>query len=186
SHKDQAAGLQRYLRQQFVAIPGHGGWWMLRTEVSQDLYIAITDIPNPSRKKGGTFPVESVSHIDASNFATRVGWLLGVRTQLPSLSQFNAVVGKPESPAQISIQSATSTVPVDQGAANADGFLHLWGNVAEWLAPAAGADVGMVTHAGGHFLDTAAALFGQPVSPASINDRSRLIGFRLVIHIPQK
>jgi hypothetical protein len=186
SHKDQAAGLQQYLRQQFVAIPGHGGWWMLRTEVSQDLYIAIMDIPNPSRKKGGTFPVESVSHIDATNFATRVGWLLGVRTQLPGSSQFNAVVGKPESPAQISIQSATSTVPVDQGDANADGFFHLWGNVAEWLAPAEGADVGMVTHAGGHFLDTAVALFGQPISPASVNDRNRLIGFRLVIHIPQK
>ena len=186
NHKDQAAGLQRYLRQQFVAIPGHVGWWMLRTEVSQDLYIAIMDIPNPSRKKGGTFPVESVSHIDASNFAIRVGWLLGVRTQLPSLSQFNAVVGKPESPEQISIQPATSTVPVDQGAANAAGFLHLWGNVSEWLAPAAGAEVRMVTHAGGHFLDNPAALFGKPVSPASVNESSRLIGFRLVIYIPQK
>jgi tetratricopeptide (TPR) repeat protein len=183
-HKDRAAGLQRYLRQQFVAIPGHAGWWMLRTEVSQDLYIAIMDIPNPSRNKGGTFPVESVSHIDASNFATRVGWLLGVRTQLPSMSLFNAVAGKPESPAQISIQPATSTVPVDQGAANAGGFLHLWGNVAEWLAPAEKADVVEVTHAGGHFLDTAVVLFAQPISPAAVNDRSRLIGFRLVIHIP--
>ena len=185
SHKEQAAGLQGYLRKQFIPITGHQGWWMLRTEVSQDLYIAIMDIPNPSRQKGGTFPVESVSHIDASTFATRVGWLLGVHTQLPSLSQFAAVSGKPTSPAQIIIQSATRIVPVDQGATNASGFLHLWGNVSEWLAPVEGADASMVTHAGGHFLDTAVALFNKPLASASVNERSRLIGFRLVIHIPQ-
>ena len=50
---------------------------MLRSEVSQELYTALMDVPSPSRSRGGNLPVESVSHADAEAFALRVSWLLG-------------------------------------------------------------------------------------------------------------
>ncbi len=179
--KAKAAAQQQYLRQQFAPVPGHAGWWMLRTEVTQELYTALMDVPSPSRNPGGNLPVESVSHGDAVAFAKRAGWLLGVPAQLPTRAHFDAAAGRPASPSEVPIGSAAGTVPVTSGAAGPGGFFHLWGNVSEWLAAEEGDAGGEACHAGGHFLDTAAALAQAPVRNTSVNDRNRLIGFRIVI-----
>ena len=180
----RAAAQQQYLRQQFAPIPGHAGWWMLRTEVSQDLFSALMDVQNPSRSQGGGLPVESVSHADAVTFSKRVSWLLGVPAQLPSRAHFDAAAGKPASVADIPIQPSASTVVVGSGPAGPGGFFHIWGNVSEWLALEDGAAQGEASHAGGHFLDNAAGLLQNPVRTTTANDRNRLIGFRIVIHNP--
>ena len=65
------------------------------------------------------------------------------------------------------------------------GFFHLWGNVSEWLANPDGNSSNEVSHAGGHFLDTATSLAKNSVRQTHHNDRNRLIGFRVVIQISQ-
>ena len=183
--KDRLAAQQKYLRHQFAPVPGHANWWMLRSEVSQELYTALMDVPSPSRSRGGNLPVESVSHADAEAFALRVSWLLGVPSQLPSREHFFAAAGKPTSLAEVLVQSKTSTVPVTGATAGPGGFFHLWGNVSEWLANPDGNSSNEVSHAGGHFLDTATSLAKNSVRQTHHNDRNRLIGFRVVIQISQ-
>ena len=125
--KDRLAAQQKYLRHQFAPVPGHANWWMLRNEVSQELYTALMDVPSPSRSRGGNLPVESVSHADAEAFALRVSWLLGVPSKLPTREQFYAAAGKPTSLAEVLVQSKTSTVPVTGATAGPGGFFSFVG-----------------------------------------------------------
>ena len=173
------ADLRTSLSREFVEVPGMSGWWMLRCEVWQDLYVALMDVPNPSREQGsGEFPVESVSIEEAELFTKRASWLVGEKVVLPSRELFFAAAGSPQAAGEIVLQSIGQLGKVRSGAVNRSGFYHLWGNVSEWLARV-DSDSAEVFHAGGHFGDTAQGVFANQVRQSTIRDRSRLVGFRV-------
>lgn len=173
------ADLRNAVRREFVEVPGMRGWWMLRCEVWQDLYVALMDVQNPSREQGsGELPVESVSIEEAELFAKRASWLLGEKVVLPSRELFFAAAGTPQTAEQIVLQSIGQLSKVRSGAANRLGFYHLWGNVGEWLSREDGNST-EVFNAGGHFGDTAQGIFAMQVRQSTVRDRSRLVGFRV-------
>lgn len=171
------------LRKDFLNVPGKPGWKMFRCEVWQDLYSGMVDSPNPSRTQGDQLPVESVTIMEAQEFAEKVSWLLGVKVVLPSEELFFAAAGSPQSPQQIPIVPLGRMVPAKSGNTLNGGFYHLWGNVSEWLAQKEpGSD--LAEHTGGHFLDTGESLFQELVRKETIRDRSRSIGFRIAYQVP--
>ena len=170
------------LRKEFLDVPGKQGWKMLRCEVWQELYSSLVDSPNPSRNKGEQLPVESVTIVEALEFAEKVSWLLGVKVVLPSQELFFAAAGRPQSVEQIPIVPIGRMVSVKSGKTLNGGFYHLWGNVSEWLAqPEEGSD--LAEHTGGHFLDTGESLFQELIRKETIRDRSRSVGFRIAYQL---
>ena len=125
---------------------------MLRSEVSQELYTALMDVPSPSRSRGGNLPVESVSHADAEALLYEE-LAFGCSSKLPTREQFYAAAGKPTSLAEVLVQSKTSTVPVTVNLFW--GFFHLW---AMRVACEPRRNSSTSSYAGGHFLDTATSL----------------------------
>ena len=170
------------LRSEFIAVPQKPDWRMMRSEVSQELYTGLLEGPNPSRNKGDQLPVESVTIVEAQNFAEKASWLLGEKIVLPSEELFFAVAGRPQSANQIPIIPLGRMVPVKSGKTVSGGFYHLWGNVSEWLAQK-DPNIDLAEHTGGHFLDTGDSLFQSLIRKETIRDRSRSIGFRIAYQV---
>ena len=180
--KDRWADMHNSMRRDFVEIPAMKGWWLLRCEVWQDLYVDLMDVENPSREQGsGELPVESVSIEEAELFAKRASWLLGEKVVLPSRELFFAAAGKPRSAEEIGLQSIGQIAKVRSGVPNGAGCYHLWGNVSEWLVRKDGG-AAEAFHAGGHFGDTPQTVFSKQVRQSTVRDRSRLVGFRVALY----
>ena len=171
------------LRREFLDVPGKTGWKMLRCEVWQELYTDLLDVPNPSRNQGDQLPVESITIVEAQDFAKKASWLLGVKVVLPSQELFFAVAGSPQSANQISIVPLARMVPAKSGKTTEGGFYHLWGNVSEWIAQKDPTQ-DLAENTGGHFLDTNETVFEDLVRKSTIRDRSRSVGFRIAYRTP--
>ena len=74
--KDRSAGAAQ------VEVELPRGYWMSRTEVTQELYESVIG-KNPSSFKGPKNPVEQVSHIEAVKFATKLTQRLHESRTLP-------------------------------------------------------------------------------------------------------
>jgi len=155
---------------------------LYRTEIPQGVYASIMG-SNPSSVRREANPVESVTYAEAETFATRLGWLLGVKARLPTVAEFTAAAGDLSKPVDLKQAwgaentDGASARAVATAAGNPQGFHDLLGNVEEWTlaapgelrAPAAGGSV--------------ATLFGKglPSRSAFKREKSRTLGFRIVI-----
>ena len=168
-----------------LPIPESEEWLMLRTEVSQALYSLIMG-KNPSRNKGDLQPVDSVNWVDAKNFCERLTWILGKSVRLPTENEFRLVLGRLrylvlEDHAWCSINA--DGVPQNIGTKEPQGigFYDLLGNVSEWLESVDRFDSEEAVHIGGDALDSLETIFTVPLRNGSRGERSRLVGFRVVV-----
>lgn len=183
SRRSNLAEIQRLAWADLLPLPsGQPGVALLKNETSQALYVLVAGT-NPSRHSGPGLPVESVSWHDAQIFCERLTWLLGATVRLPTEAEFRAALGT-SPPAEIWSRdnSGGATQPPGKQPTNTAGFCALLGNVAEWLAADAAADMAPVI--GGSYLDPAAAVLRVPVEQRTKNDRARHIGFRFVVERP--
>jgi hypothetical protein len=155
---------------------------MYRTEIPQGLYASLME-SNPSALRREANPVESVAYADAELFARRLGWILGARARLPTVAEHAAAAGDLTKPVAAEIAwTATNTDgvsarPVGSARPGPDGFHDLIGNVEEWAyapetdtrAPAVGGSVANIPPE------------GLPVRPVYKREKSRTLGFRIVI-----
>lgn len=166
---------------QLVPLPGGQGRRILRTEVPQSLYVAVTGA-NPSAKRDPALPVESLSHAEAEEFARRLGWLTGFRVRLPRQEEHLAAHGDPARrvPADEAWTIDTSdgrVRPVGTSKPNPAGIHDLVGNVAEWLQAESAGPSAVV--AGGDAQSAPAG--GVPLELVGRGEASRLRGFRVVV-----
>lgn len=173
--------LQALLREDLREIPGQNGWQMLSQPVSQQTYSRIMN-GNPSRNVGVKLPVDSVTFSQARDFCRRATWILARPVQLPNRQQFEAALGawNPAAYAEISWHrgnSEGSSKPAASGVSNEHGFLHLIGNVRQWLSDEA--EAGRAWIAGLSYEDDfpQEELFRQTAR----NERARTLGFRYVV-----
>ncbi len=170
--KENLPSLQSVLLEDLVDLPGQGGARMKRTEVSQSLYQQIMNA-NPSRNTGAGLPVDSLTLSQARDFCRRAGWILGRPVDLPTREQFAAALDEAER-GGAAAEEGKAIDAVTAGAPNAHGFIHLVGNIGQWLADEPDEGRGLV--AGGRFAEPE-SLFRE----VNRNERSRSIGFRYVV-----
>jgi len=179
-----AATIRGYLPtadRQLLPVPGRSVR-MYRTEIPQGLYASLMDT-NPSALRREANPVESVAYADAELFARRLGWILGGRARLPFLGEHAAAAGdltKPVAPETSWTSANTDGVdarPVGSAKADAQGFHDLIGNVEEWVAAEEGHTRAPVV--GGSV--ATAPVAGLPVRQVYKREKSRTVGFRIVI-----
>lgn len=164
-------------------IPGFSGRTMLRTEVPQWLYEVVSG-ENPSRQQGEDLPVESVSFLEAREFARRLSWMISREVRLPTWPEYRAALGDLEAMDMGAMawtfeNSRGQIQEVGRSVPNAHGFHDLAGNVAEWVVVPDRPDA--VFMAGGSVRDTLSTLDPAELRSASRSDRSRLTGFRVVV-----
>lgn len=181
----ERAGTLALVRDAFVSqlapLPGLPGRRILRTEVPQSLYLAVTG-SNPSAKREPTLPVESLSYAEAEEFARRLGWLTGLRVRLPRQEEHLAAHGDvarriPPDEAWTIDTSDGRVRPVGTSKANPVGIHDLVGNVGEWLLADETGPSAVV--AGGDAQSAPAD--GVPLDLVGRGDASRLRGFRVVV-----
>lgn len=166
---------------QLVPLPGGQGRRILRTEVPQALYVAVTGT-NPSAKRDPALPAESISYGEAEEFARRLGWLTGLRVRLPRQEEFLSAHGDlarrvPADEAWTIDTSDGKVRPVGSSKPNPAGIHDLVGNVSEWLQADEPGPSAVV--AGGD-AQSAPAL-GVPLDLVGRGEASRLRGFRVVV-----
>lgn len=120
---------------------------------------------------------------DAALFCKHLSLLVGRTVQLPDEKAFKAAVGSVDaqtlaSESWDSSNSEYKTHSVGTKSPNSHGFFDLLGNVAEWLRVGSGVRAPI---AGGSFEDSSAQLVSVPVNELLKSDRSRNVGFRVII-----
>ena len=153
---------------------------LLGSETPQDLYQAVMNT-NPSRSPGRTLPVDSVSWVDAQEFCTRLGWIMGTSVRLPTEEEMRTAHGNGGGEVRSSAEGGR-VLTTDSGRPNRNGYRDVLGNLAEWVVAPSGADEAQIV--GGSYLDTPEAIAKFPVESRPKTDRSRHIGFRFVLILP--
>ncbi|WP_081722221.1 SUMF1/EgtB/PvdO family nonheme iron enzyme [Geminisphaera colitermitum] len=183
--KVSLSDLQDAVYTRIALVPGLATLQFGSTEVTQHLYEQVMNT-NPSRNRvaGSTLPVESVSWNEAIEFCSRLSWIMGVKVRLPTEAEYLAALKGGPGGIRAKDSSPPSTGEAGSLASNDYGIHDLLGNVAEWLASSA--DDKDATHIGGSYLDAPETL--TPAAPPKgrlpKNERSRHIGFRIVIDAP--
>jgi hypothetical protein len=180
-HAAALRGLLPAIDRQLIPLPGSPAR-MYRTEIPQGLYASVMGA-NPSSQRREANPVESVAYAEAEAFVLRLGWLLGSPARLPTVAEYRAALGTagwPRPAAEAWTAENTDGVnarPVATAGPGPGGFHDLLGNVEEWAMVTAG--------------DSRAPVVGGsvgegrpkelPVRPTYVRDKSRVLGFRIVI-----
>ena len=168
-----------------LPVPKYEEWLMLRTEVSQALFFLIMGT-NPSRNKGDLRPVDSVNWIDAKDFCERLGWVLGKPVRLPTENEFRLALGPLRYLVlENHVWSAESADGIPQNIGTKEPFdsnyYDLLGNVSEWLESIDRFSSEEAVHIGGNAQDRLESIFSVPLRDRPRGERSRLIGFRVVV-----
>lgn len=177
--------IQERIDESLVPVPDAADWKILETEVAQALYALIMGT-NPSRNRGDTRPVDSVSWAEAKDFCERLSWILGQPVRLPTENEFRQSLGRLryvvlEEHVWGASNADGRAQPVGQKAPFASGCHDLLGNVSEWLESVDRFETEEARHIGGHFQDRLETIFTVPVRDAGRAERNRLIGFRVVV-----
>jgi hypothetical protein len=153
-----------------------------KTEIPQGLYASVMGA-NPSSARREANPVESVTYAEAEAFATRLGWILGAKSRLPTVAEFTVAAGDLDkavatSQAWTATNTDGTTVrPVGTAQPDANGVHDLVGNVEEWAQ--ASPDESRAPVLGGSILTPAGK--GLPAKDVFKREKSRTLGFRIVI-----
>jgi hypothetical protein len=182
--REDAAAIRRAFVEHLIPVPGRANVQMMDREVSQLLFTRICG-HNPSSRKGDELPVEGVTLDEALNFAQRLSWIMGREVSLPSLDEFLAALGKPDSGIRTGTWNSTSAPgreiqAVGSSKANSSGFYDLLGNVSEWVRPDQGDSSGSLIF-GGSVRDNPLRLAEIPQERRNAAERVRNNGLRVVV-----
>ena len=147
--------IQESVHRQLITQPPMAPVAMAEPAVAQALY-ALVMHANPSRNRGSTLPVDSVSWADANEFCRRLSWIMGETVRLPTEGEFRLATMAARPPLLAS------------------------GEMAVWLRPSSGAGtMALVGHPGSEGSPDRAS--GVVVAPRSKDLGSHEVGFRFVV-----
>ncbi len=155
---------------------------LMKQEVSQGFYSTVMGV-NPSAVMRENLPVESVSYADATAFCEALGWMTGRRVRLPTVAEYTAALGDLSAPpAKATAWTFDNTDgitarPVGQSQPISTGFHDLLGNVEEWAWSEGKDEAAAVVGGSVNWVPVA----GLPLRQALKREKSRTIGFRIVI-----
>jgi len=167
---------------QLVAPVGGTGVRMMKQEVSQGFYSTVMGA-NPSASMRENLPVESVAYADAQAFCEALGWMSGRTVRLPTVAEYKAVLGDlGQPPAARTAWTFDNTDGVSARAVGTSqptgaGYYDLLGNVEEWAQAEATDDFASVVGGSVNWVPVS----GLPLRKALKREKSRTIGFRIVI-----
>lgn len=179
----QLREIQDVLYEGLRPLPGVGERRLLQTEFPQALYLQVMRV-NPSRNPGRAFPVDSVNWLEAQACCERLSWILARPVRLPTVDEFRVAVGD-ATRQQIEATDASVSQAMATGPANEAGFYDLLGNLAEWLQPASTSDPLLAAVGGGSFRDDVSTRRTIPVQELARTERSRHVGFRVVVEFDE-
>lgn len=178
--------VRRILTQALRPLPGAPALQLMKIEVSQELYSAVTGENESSAARRKDFPVDSVDYMDTLRFCKNLGWLTASLIRLPTRKEFLDAVGNTTTfqPSQAwSYENSGDGVhAVGTSQANAHGFHDLLGNLSEWVEEDNLVDPSLNTalEIGGSYQTSWRDLSTIPSAPVLKRDRSRLRGFRIL------
>jgi hypothetical protein len=167
---------------QLVAPVGATGARMMKQEVSQGFYSTVMGV-NPSASMRENLPVESVAYADAQAFCEALGWMCGRTIRLPTVAEYKAVLGDLSQPPAgrtawtFDNTDGVSARVVGTSQPTGAGFFDLLGNVEEWAQAEAADDFASVIGGSVNWVPVS----GLPLRKALKREKSRTIGFRIVI-----
>lgn len=167
-------------------LPASPSTYVLNTEVSQEFYSRVMNC-NPSRNKGKTLPVDSVTWPEAKTFCQKLSWILGHNVRLLRKDEFLNIIGNPslETLSDSSWNASNSKLKTQAPALKTPtslGYYDLLGNVNEWLEDL-GPETGYAYLAGGDVNDSPQELLDSLLKSSRKKDRSRFNGFRIVVEL---
>ena len=115
------------------------GFWMLETEVTQEMYEDVMGTNPSSFKDGKQLPVDSVNWQNATDFCEKLSSALFVKVQLPTEAQWEYACRAGETGPAVHFErmwgkhnSDNHTHPVGKLDSNSWGLYDMQGNVREW------------------------------------------------------
>jgi hypothetical protein len=167
---------------QLVAPVGGTGARMMKQEVSQGFYSTVMGA-NPSASMRENLPVESVAYADAQAFCEALGWMCGRTVRLPTVAEYKAVLGDLAQPPSARTAwtfdntDGVTARPVGTSQPTGVGYNDLLGNVEEWAQAEATDEFASVVGGSVNWVPVS----GLPLRKALKREKSRTIGFRIVI-----
>lgn len=164
-----------------VPLPG-AGVRLMKQEVSQGFYSTVLGT-NPSAIMRENLPVESVAYADAQAFCEALGWMCGRTVRLPTVAEYKAALGDLTQPPAAKTAwtfdntDGVSAHPVGTSQPTGPGFFDLLGNVEEWAQAEGADDFASVVGGSVNWVPVS----GLPLRKALKREKSRTIGFRIVI-----
>lgn len=159
--RERLRELQDMFYEQMVPLPRNDAVMLMRDEVDQKSYVALMRF-NPSRMRGDGLPVDSVSWTDAREFCRRLGWIMGKKVRLPRSQEISQALG-------------------ERGADDANGFINVESNLAEWLDADDGASRAQISQ-GDREANEAAGPEKLSLYPEKKTQSERL-GFRVMVEV---
>jgi formylglycine-generating enzyme required for sulfatase activity len=167
---------------QLVAPVAGSGVRMMKQEISQGFYSTVMGA-NPSASMRENLPVESVAYANAQAFCEALGWICGRPVRLPTVAEYKAAMGDLALPPAaknawtFDNTDGVSARPVGSSQPTGAGHFDLLGNVEEWAQAEATDDFASVVGGSVNWVPVS----GLPLRKALKREKSRTIGFRIVI-----
>jgi hypothetical protein len=167
---------------QLVAPVAGSSIRMMKQEISQGFYSTVMGA-NPSASMRENLPVESVAYADALAFCEALGWMCGRPIRLPTVAEYKAAMGDLALPPgaknawTFDNTDGVSARPVGSSQPTGAGYFDLLGNVEEWAQAEATDDFASVVGGSVNWVPVS----GLPLRKALKREKSRTIGFRIVI-----
>ena len=167
---------------QLVAPVAGSGVRMMKQEISQGFYSTVMGA-NPSASMRENLPVESVAYANAQAFCEALGWICGRPVRLPTVAEYKAAMGDLALPPAaknawtFDNTDGVSARPVGTSQPTGGGHFDLLGNVEEWAQAEATDDFASVVGGSVNWVPVS----GLPLRKALKREKSRTIGFRIVI-----